>query len=180
LPEFLAGKLASQVIPAEFVTLDELPRTLSGKIARKALEAIPAPAVSPPSFRAPGTPVEEALHEVWTELLAIPRLSVEEDLLSLGGSSLTAMRLILRVRDVFGVELTIHDLFSVPTVAAMARLLEDRLIASANAGSLGDLLSMVESLDDQQAERLLRASGGLSSAAENSSAGRVQSGGDAR
>src|SRR5262249_59859329 len=114
---------------------------------------------------------------VWTELVAVPRLSVDEDFLSLGGSSLTAMRLIVRVRDVFGVELTVHDLLSAPTVAAMARLLEDRLIASANAGSLGDLLSMVESLDDQQAERLLRGNGGLPAPAEGSPGGGGGAGG---
>ncbi|MBT2505639.1 amino acid adenylation domain-containing protein, partial [Streptomyces sp. ISL-98] len=120
LREFAARSLPEYMVPAAVVALDALPVTVNGKLDRAAL---PAPEFGSVG-RGPATPVEEVLCALFGEVLGLERVGAEDSFLALGGDSLLATRLIVRVRSVLDAEINIRDLFRGPTVAELARLVD--------------------------------------------------------
>jgi amino acid adenylation domain-containing protein len=114
----LGRTLPAPMVPAVFVPLAALPRSVAGKVDRRAL---PAPAWRrEEDFVAPRTPLEEILAAIWRELLGVDRVGVGDNFFELGGHSLLATRMISRVSARCGVELPLRRLFEAPTVAALA------------------------------------------------------------
>ncbi|HEX6901809.1 MAG TPA: non-ribosomal peptide synthase/polyketide synthase, partial [Thermoanaerobaculia bacterium] len=126
LRSFLKERLPSYMVPSAFVSLPELPLTPNGKVDRRAL---PPPAVEAGARSGvePSTPFEQLLAGIWSELLAVGDVAVHDDFFDLGGHSLLATRLISRVREVFGAEVPLQALFENPTVAGLARRIEEAL-----------------------------------------------------
>ncbi|MFE1755940.1 condensation domain-containing protein, partial [Streptomyces anandii] len=119
----VGARLPEYMVPAVVVLLETLPLMPNGKLDRKAL---PAPEYSGAagSSRAPRDAREEILAGLFTEVLGVDRIGVDDSFFDLGGHSLLAMRLIGRIRAVIGADLVIRDLFAAPTVAALARTVE--------------------------------------------------------
>src|SRR6185295_10118026 len=110
------------------------PLTPSGKVDRRALPA-PDRAGEADAFVAPRDPAEEMLAEIWREVLGVRRIGVHDDFFALGGHSLLATQVMSRLRAAFGVELPLRRLFEGPTVAELARTVEEVLAAGAPAAS---------------------------------------------
>ena len=69
---------------------------------------------------APRTPVEKALAEIWAEVLGLEQVSIQDNFFDLGGHSLFATRVFIRVRNIFQVALPLHTFFELPTLAEFA------------------------------------------------------------
>ena len=108
------------MIPAAFIQLDELPLTASGKLDRNALPAPDWSTYRAQDYVAPRSPVEEALCEIWSDLLDIERVGIHDDFFALGGHSLLATRLVARIRDTLDSELPLKTLFDHPTIAGLS------------------------------------------------------------
>jgi len=145
LRSHLRSRLPDYMIPSAFVYLDALPLTSHGKIDRRAL---PAPDAERPAlaeaFIAPRTPTEKSLASIWTKLLGINRVGINDDYFELGGDSLLATQLVSQVRRVFEVELPLVELFKHPTLAEFAASIEEAII------------EQMEEISDEEAEQLLR------------------------
>jgi enterobactin synthetase component F len=118
-----AARLPRHLVPAHLVPLDRLPLTPNGKLDRAALPA-PGGGTDGTGGRPPRTPREEVLCALFAEVLGMPRVGVDDGFFDLGGHSLLATRLLNRVRDTFGVRLTIRSLFEAPTPAALGARLD--------------------------------------------------------
>jgi amino acid adenylation domain-containing protein len=118
----LRRTLPDYMVPGAFVVLDRLPLAPSGKVDRRAL---PEPEYAGGSYVAPRTAAEEVLAGIWAEVLHLDRVSADGNFFDLGGHSLLATRVMSRVRAAFGVEPTVRALFEAPTLAELARVLEE-------------------------------------------------------
>ena len=126
LRSFLEQRLPVYMVPAHFVLLESLPLTNNGKIDRNALPAPSNQSIAVPATgTAPRTATEKTLAAIWAELLKVDSVGVDDNFFDLGGHSLLAFKAVSRIRDAFGVDLPVEDLFENPTVAEIAKLLSD-------------------------------------------------------
>jgi amino acid adenylation domain-containing protein/non-ribosomal peptide synthase protein (TIGR01720 family) len=123
LRSHVAAQLPEYMVPALIVPLDgPLPLTPNGKLDRRAL---PEPDWSALTGTArPQTPEQQAVAELFAEILELDSVGVHDNFFLLGGHSMAAMRLLGRMRSTLDVELTIRDVFDAPTVAQLAARLD--------------------------------------------------------
>ncbi|MTJ51844.1 amino acid adenylation domain-containing protein [Anabaena sp. UHCC 0253] len=126
LRNFLKSQLPDYMIPSGFVILESFPLTPNGKIDRKAL---PEPEFTrenlQQSYQAPRTASEVILCEIFSELLNINPVGVQDNFFDLGGHSLLAVRLMALIQDRFKINLPLAILFQSPTVEQLALLVDD-------------------------------------------------------
>jgi len=140
LRKYLTARLPHYMVPAAFVLMEELPLTANGKIDRQALPLVASDHTrSAGASAAPRSPTERALAAIWTELLNVEHVGIEDDFFELGGHSLLAIQLVSRVRDAFGVDLPLRNLFDHPTVAKLAEAIDALAwAATPQRGAAGD------------------------------------------
>ncbi len=128
----LAGVLPDHMIPAHFVTMDALPLTPNRKVDRKAL---PAPSAAQPkteTYLAPTSDIESQLAAIWARILGVPKVGAKDNFFALGGHSLLAVQAHREIRETLGAaKLSITDIFRFPTLAALAKHLDDKPKAAA-------------------------------------------------
>ncbi|AQA25931.1 amino acid adenylation domain protein [Rhodococcus sp. MTM3W5.2] len=119
----LSARVPDFMVPASIVVLDEIPLGPTGKLDRRALPD-PRFGHTPMAFLAPTNPVEEAVTEVFATTLGVDRVGIGDDFFELGGNSLSATRVVARLRETLGVDLGVRELFAAPTAAALAERIE--------------------------------------------------------
>ncbi|MGW4637260.1 non-ribosomal peptide synthetase [Sphaerisporangium sp. NPDC004334] len=129
LRDHVRGRLPDSAVPAVLVPLAELPRTLSGKIDRKAL---PTPVLRRElpgeDHIPPRTPTEQAVARVWQSILPVDDLDVRESVFEVGGSSLVVFELLSRLGTEFGVEVPLQEFLASPTIESLAALIENAIL----------------------------------------------------
>lgn len=115
--------LPGYMVPTAFVELAALPLTANGKLDRAAL---PAPAPRDPGAAAPARSERQGtLCALFSRVLGIPGVGVDDSFFDLGGQSLQAVRLASRIEAELGVEVSVGDVLNHPTVAELDRHLQD-------------------------------------------------------
>ncbi|KAA0928077.1 MULTISPECIES: non-ribosomal peptide synthetase [unclassified Rhodococcus (in: high G+C Gram-positive bacteria)] len=113
----LGSAVPSYMVPSAFVVLDALPLNAAGKLDRRAL---PAPEFEIREFRAPRTPVEESIAAVYSDVLGVERVGLDDDFFALGGNSLLAVKLVSKLGAAVGGPIPLNWLFVDASVASLA------------------------------------------------------------
>jgi len=145
LRSFLQQKLPLYMIPAAFVVLKMFPLTPNGKIDRAAL---PVPesgnVLRDTTVVAPRSPIEQRMTDILSKLLRLDQVGVEDNFFLLGGHSLLGTQLIGRVRDAFGVELSLRTVFDASTISQLSIEIEKLLLAKLDAMSEEEAQQLLE------------------------------------
>ncbi|MFP4099127.1 amino acid adenylation domain-containing protein [Coleofasciculus sp.] len=130
LRNLLEEKLPNYMMPSVFMQLEVLPLTPNGKIDRSAL---PAPDIASSylksSFVAPRDSLEQELARIWTQVLGLKPVGIYDNFFELGGHSLLATQVISHLRKTFKVELPLRCLFESPTIAGLAKGIQELMKA---------------------------------------------------
>jgi amino acid adenylation domain-containing protein/thioester reductase-like protein/non-ribosomal peptide synthase protein (TIGR01720 family) len=113
----LVERLPAYMVPAAVVVLEALPLTVNGKLD---IRALPAPRYTAGGHRAPATPVEEILAGIYTRVLGVERVGVDDSFFDLGGDSLSAMRLVAAINTALDAGLAVRALFDAPSITQLA------------------------------------------------------------
>jgi amino acid adenylation domain-containing protein len=125
LREYLKERLPPYMVPSAFVVMERLPLTANGKIDRQGLGALSYDSATPArDFVAPRTETEKALAVIWSGVLKVQYIGINDDVFDLGAQSLMAMKALAQIRDAFQVTLSLRNLFEHPTVAGLAEVID--------------------------------------------------------
>ncbi|MEO0726396.1 MAG: amino acid adenylation domain-containing protein [Bacteroidota bacterium] len=127
LRAYLAETLPDYMIPTRFQHLPTLPITPNGKIDRKALRTLDLEERAPQTYVAPSTQVEELIAGMWEEVLGMEQVGIHDDFLALGGTSLSAIRLMSRINETLELDLSLGLIFQEPTIAKFSARIEEIL-----------------------------------------------------
>ena len=128
----LKQHLPDYMVPSAIVMLDHLPITPNGKVDKRALPAPAAEDYASNAYVAARNPVEEALAAIWREVLGVAQVGAFDDFFELGGHSLLITKVSTRIKQQLGVELPLRTLFEVPTIAALAEIIQAVSFVPAN------------------------------------------------
>jgi hypothetical protein len=144
------------MVPAAFVRLDALPVTPNGKVDRAALPSpVFASANADAGVEKPQGSVERALADIWSSVLGVGAVGVNDNFFDLGGHSLHAMMIISCVAKTFAFHVSLREFFESPTVARMAEMIAAADPRDRPERDPAEDLSWLESLSDDQAQQLL-------------------------
>lgn len=121
----MAQSLPEYMIPGKYTIVKKLPLNANGKVDRRALETLAGDRLAfGTPFVAPRTDAERQLCAIWQQILEQDRVGIHDNFFEIGGHSLLALNFTLEVEKAFGRELPIATIFSAPTIAEFAVLLE--------------------------------------------------------
>lgn len=126
LLHFLNSRLPAYMVPAVWMSVDQLPLTSNGKVDRRALPDPESAGLPVSPFLVPGNSTEEKLLAIWQEVLAINRLSVTDNFFASGGNSLLAARTVATLKKTQGFEIPVTKLYQFPTVRDLAGFIDGR------------------------------------------------------
>ena len=148
LSRFLRHRLPTYMVPASIHIVDALPLTPGGKVdRRRLLQASPVQRPAEMEFVAPRTPVEQALADMWKQLLKREQVGVLDNFFELGGHSLLATQLVARIYQALGIQLPLRKLFESPTVADLALAVVEQKAEQAGEARLNEILTELEEAD---------------------------------
>ncbi|WDQ18674.1 amino acid adenylation domain-containing protein [Rhodopirellula sp. P2] len=128
LAQKLREKLPPYMVPKRYVFAEVFPKTINGKIDRTGLPSGDQAVIArDESAVAPRTELQKQLCDIWSSVLQIPQIGIEDDFFLLGGSSLLVTQVVARLKDQLGLELPVRDFFANPTIELASHHIEAML-----------------------------------------------------
>ncbi|MGA4721896.1 amino acid adenylation domain-containing protein [Fictibacillus nanhaiensis] len=127
LPDYLKQRLPEYMVPYTYVIVDKMPMFPNGKINKKALLNLTIDSTSEYTVPVLESDAEKKLLSIWKEVLKVEQIGVEDNLFKLGGHSLSATQIIIRVRKAFDVNIPLRVIFDSPTIKGLAKIIEETL-----------------------------------------------------
>jgi tryptophan 2,3-dioxygenase/acyl carrier protein len=142
----LTERLPTYMVPVAVVVLEQLPRTVNGKLDTRAL---PAPEYTGAGYRAPASPVEEVLADIYAQVFGVGRVGVDDSFFDMGGDSILAMRLIAAINTSLDTDLSVRAVYDAPSVRSLSQQLGSSVVVPA----VSPASDVQRRADDIEAER---------------------------
>ncbi len=117
--------LPEYMVPSLFMWLDEFPMTTNGKVDKKNL---PTPeyqrAANAPLLRKPKTSIEKQIAKIWSEVLHIPEIGIDDNFFEMGGNSLLTQKVAVLISEQLKAKVPVTKIYQYPTIAALAETLD--------------------------------------------------------
>ncbi|MDQ1355232.1 MAG: hypothetical protein QG657_5542, partial [Acidobacteriota bacterium] len=121
--EYLARVLPDYMLPSHFVFLAQIPLTPSGKVDRRALPE-PGTKEEPDNYTAPRNEIEKKMAAIWSDVLLIPRIGIDDNFFQSGGHSLKATVMTAQVLKVLNIKVPLAEIFRRPTIRELGRYIQ--------------------------------------------------------
>lgn len=155
---YLAEKLPDYMIPSAWVFLDAMPLTPNNKVDRRALP-VPQAQGSTATYIAPQNDIERALAEIWRSLIKVEKVGIADNFFELGGHSLIAAQVHARIRKIFGIDISLRELFDALTIEKMAQLLLERESQKGRVEKIAKVFLRMKQMTPAEKAKLLEAKG---------------------
>ncbi|KTD24669.1 non-ribosomal peptide synthetase [Legionella maceachernii] len=120
LRDYLKKQLPDYMVPAFFVFLDEFPLSASGKLD---IHKLPEPDIKETrQIIKPRNEMENILKTIWSETLNVKEISINDNFFDLGGNSLSAIRLIVKIRKITRKNIQLQDLYNAGTISELSNI----------------------------------------------------------
>ena len=129
LREHLSKELPDYMVPAYFMQLEKIPLTSNGKIDRKALPEPDGDINTGVEYVAPRNEIEEKIVKVWSEVLGVEKIGIDDNFFALGGHSLKAIQVVSMIHKDLNAELSISELFNKPTIRQVGEYIKNSKVS---------------------------------------------------
>jgi amino acid adenylation domain-containing protein len=142
----LSKSLPEYMIPTYIMKINSIPLTPNGKLDKRALPKIEMK--SEREYIKPNTPIEEELVSLWEEFLDVERIGINDNFIELGGHSLLANRILLRINQMYQIDISLTEMFTFGrTVVDLSKLIEEKLFESLSDEEKEAMFTNLEYLD---------------------------------
>uniref|UniRef100_UPI0025C6780D condensation domain-containing protein n=1 Tax=Clostridium sp. UBA6640 TaxID=1946370 RepID=UPI0025C6780D len=117
---YLKESLPEYMVPSYFVKLDKMPTTSNGKLDRRSLPE-PNLDVTLTEYEAPRNKVEETLAKIWSEILGIERIGINDSFFEIGGHSLKAVQVVSLIQKEFGIKISLKDIYNSSNISSLSK-----------------------------------------------------------
>ncbi|MHB8063935.1 MAG: condensation domain-containing protein [Ruminiclostridium sp.] len=124
LSTYLKRDLPSYMIPSYYIQMDKIPVTPNGKIDRRKLPELHYETENS-NYEEPRNETEKVMVEIWKEVLGLEKVGINDNFFETGGHSLKAIILISKIAKEFSKEVTINDLFRMPTISEITEFVKN-------------------------------------------------------
>jgi acyl carrier protein len=162
LRKYLRERVPEYMVPGVIVCLEALPLTPNGKLNRRGLPRPEMGREGEGMYVAPRTELEKKIAEIWSEVLGIQRIGLNDNFFDIGGHSLFATQVISRLRNAFAANLPLRLIFERPTISRLAEALDGPQLPTA-AGPPPPVVAQPDhgaidpdALSDHEVDALLR------------------------
>ncbi len=158
LRAYLQDRLPEYMVPSYLVEMEQFPLTPSGKTDRKAL---PSPVLSRDmisgGYTAPESYIQEELCNIWSAFFNLDRIGIDDDFIDLGGHSLVATQILVRIQQTLDVKVSLKDMLTKgKTIRALAELVEESLLADTDEQELEQLMREMEQMSEDELAALMK------------------------
>ncbi|MBW8684661.1 non-ribosomal peptide synthetase [Chitinophaga rhizophila] len=133
---YLGQRLPDYMIPSAVIAMEALPLTNNGKVDKRALPHPTNTGVNSNSYVAPRNEMETQLVAIWQDALHTARIGIHDDFFRFGGDSIIAIGVVSRLRQVFGRNVRLYDLYQLPTIAQLSAALPQMPLLSESGNEL--------------------------------------------
>ena len=135
--------LPEYMVPAAFVKLESLPLTLNGKLDRKMLPTPNEGSLAMSEYVPPRNDTQRRLCEIWSQVLGLQRVGIEDNFFALGGDSIRCLQVVSSAWAV-SIPIDVIDLFRHPTIAGLATTISERESPQSDSKRIGDFELLTE------------------------------------